>query len=252
MVSKEWLSANIRSKGPLGALYPLPAYLMEGDTPSFLYLIPNGLGSTERPDWGGWGGRYEKVSSTLGLWASTVDSVRGNDGQMYLTSQATIWRWRAAFQNDFAARMAWTVTPEFGAANHAPQLRLNGNDGMRPVEIDGCPGAPITLSARGSSDPDGDALSFRWWWYRDASGLYAPDAHLSKDGGEETSVTIADTARTDQFVPPTVYQLHVVLEVRDAGTPQLTSYRRAVISVPGAGFDSAAKTCQVKPIPPSH
>ena len=32
---------------------------MEGGTPSFLGLIPNGLNVPERPDWGGWGGRYE-------------------------------------------------------------------------------------------------------------------------------------------------------------------------------------------------
>lgn len=55
-VSRDWLSTNIRSKGPLGALYPPPAYIMEGDTPSFLSLIPNGLNHPDRPDWGGWGG----------------------------------------------------------------------------------------------------------------------------------------------------------------------------------------------------
>ena len=32
------------------ALYPVPAYIMEGDTPSFLSLIPNGLGNPERPE----------------------------------------------------------------------------------------------------------------------------------------------------------------------------------------------------------
>ena len=53
-VSKEWLKANIQSKGPLGQLYPTPAYIMEGDTPSFLFVIPNGLDNPERPDWGGW------------------------------------------------------------------------------------------------------------------------------------------------------------------------------------------------------
>jgi hypothetical protein len=38
-------------------MYPLPEFIMEGDTPSFLYLIPNGLGDAEHPEWGGWGGR---------------------------------------------------------------------------------------------------------------------------------------------------------------------------------------------------
>lgn len=52
LVDKAWLEKNIRSKGPLGAQYPEPKYLMEGDTPSFLYLIGNGLGDPEHPDWG--------------------------------------------------------------------------------------------------------------------------------------------------------------------------------------------------------
>jgi hypothetical protein len=251
-VSKEWLSANIHGKGPLGALYPLPAYIMEGDTPSFLNLIPTGLSFSERPDWGGWGGRYEKVSESLGMWGTTVDSVRGTDGNMYMTAQATIWRWRWAFQNDFASRMLWTVTPEFKSANHAPLVRLNGSDGMAPVEIDGCPGNAIKLSASGSSDPDGNPLSFRWFWYRDASGLVAPIVKLSADTGEEISVTVADTAHTDQFTPPANYQLHVILEVRDEGTPQLTRYRRAIITVPGTGFESTGETCKVRPIPPKH
>lgn len=57
-VSNEWLDPNIRNKGPLGKLYPRFAFIMEGDTPSFLGLIDNGLNSYRRPDWGGWGGRY--------------------------------------------------------------------------------------------------------------------------------------------------------------------------------------------------
>ena len=57
-VTNEWLEENIRSKGPLGARYPEYMFIMEGDTPSFLGLIPNGLQSGEHPNWGGWGGRY--------------------------------------------------------------------------------------------------------------------------------------------------------------------------------------------------
>ncbi|MBL9127639.1 MAG: DUF1593 domain-containing protein, partial [Verrucomicrobiales bacterium] len=45
--------------GPLGALYPTNTtqWCKEGDTMSFLYLVPNGLNSPEHPHWGGWGGR---------------------------------------------------------------------------------------------------------------------------------------------------------------------------------------------------
>src|SRR5262245_38849985 len=91
VVSREWLETNIR-KGALGALYPLPQYIMEGDTPSFLYLIPTGLGSPEHPDWGSWGGRYGMVGPNLGLWSDTLDRVKGIDGEEYTTNQATVWR----------------------------------------------------------------------------------------------------------------------------------------------------------------
>ena len=45
--------------------YPDVGYGMEGDTPSYLSLIPNGLNVPEHPDWGGWGGRYEKYIPEL-------------------------------------------------------------------------------------------------------------------------------------------------------------------------------------------
>jgi hypothetical protein len=43
LVSNEWLERNVRRKGPLGAVYPHWEFMMEGDTPSFLGLIHNGL-----------------------------------------------------------------------------------------------------------------------------------------------------------------------------------------------------------------
>jgi hypothetical protein len=59
LVTNEWLDKNIRAKGPLGKVYPKFMFIMEGDTPSFLGLIDNGLNAFRRPDWGGWGGRYD-------------------------------------------------------------------------------------------------------------------------------------------------------------------------------------------------
>ena len=54
----DWVNANIRAKGPLGALYPYPCCIHEGDTPAFMNLIDNGLASAMSPAYGGWGGRY--------------------------------------------------------------------------------------------------------------------------------------------------------------------------------------------------
>ncbi|MCE7798854.1 DUF1593 domain-containing protein [Sphingobium sufflavum] len=251
-VSMAWLRENIHSKGPLGALYPLPVYAMEGDTPSFLSLIPNGLSVPERPDWGGWGGRYDRLSDGLGLWTNTSDRIEGVDGKSYFTPQATIWRWRSAYQNDFAARMLWSVTPDLRGANHAPMAMLNGKAGMAPVEIQACPGTPVTLSAAGSSDPDGNPLSYKWMWYREASGLFAPNVQLSATEGESITVHIGNASPVDQFTPPRSYGLHVVLAVTDNGTPAMTRYRRAIMTVPGAPSAAGAPACSVKPIPPHH
>ena len=43
IVDNPWLNEHIRAKGPLGAQHPLTKFMMEGDTPSFLSLIDNGL-----------------------------------------------------------------------------------------------------------------------------------------------------------------------------------------------------------------
>src|SRR5690606_2615149 len=109
LVTNEWLDRNIRSKGALGAEYPRWEYLMEGDTPSFLNLIDNGLSNPERPEWGGWAACYEHYTprlqkwqlqeETRPFWTSAQDEVRGADGCWHTGNHATIWRWRAADQN---------------------------------------------------------------------------------------------------------------------------------------------------------
>src|SRR5918995_3126691 len=118
----EWVNTNIRSKGPLGKLSPYPCCIHEGDTPSFLGLINNGLASFTSPTYGGWGGRYvwrQYYGETRPCWTqggdsypgrdNSNDTVVGSDGKTSTSDQATIWRWREAFQHDFAARMDWTV-----------------------------------------------------------------------------------------------------------------------------------------------
>ncbi|MCY4588537.1 MAG: DUF1593 domain-containing protein [Bryobacterales bacterium] len=106
----------IRRKGPLGAVYPGWEFMMEGDTPSFLNLINNGLSDPERPNWGGWGGRYELYTprmekwflepETRPIWTNVQDEVLGNDGEWHTTNHATIWRWRSACRT--TSPHAWT------------------------------------------------------------------------------------------------------------------------------------------------
>jgi hypothetical protein len=220
VVTDPWLSQHIR-RGPLGALYPLPEFIMEGDTPSFLHLIPNGLGDPERPDYGGWGGRYMHAGPNgAGPFADVKDSFT-RDGRIWSSNQASVYRWRAAFQNDFAARMAWSVD---AAANHAPVVVAQGVAGIAPVRIRARAGETVTLDAAGTRDPDGDALDYRWWQYREVGGIPGQPA-----------VEIADAVGTRaSFVAPTVKkptELHLILEVRDQGAPAITRYRRVIVEV---------------------
>ena len=215
-------------------MYPTPEYIMEGDSTSFLYLIPNGLGSPENPNWGSWGGRYGSVGPALGLWTDTEDTVRAIDGSIITDNKATIWRWRTVFQNDFLARMIWSVTPTYVGANHNPELVLNGVPGRAPVEIIARAGEVVKLSAAGSSDPDGNKITYRWWQYREATSVLNP---------QQVSIAGAETSDVEVIAPQAVKPapnvdipkqnvFHIILEAKDDGTPPLTSYRRAVITVP--------------------
>ena len=94
-VTNEWLDTNIRSKGPLGKKYPKFMFIMEGDTPSFLGLIDNGLNAYRRPDWGGWGGRYvyrQPYGETHAIWTQGGDEFARVDSRDTVT-----WpRWKRA------------------------------------------------------------------------------------------------------------------------------------------------------------
>lgn len=228
LVTNEWLDANVR-KGPLGALYPNWKYQMEGDTPSFLHLIAPGLSDPEHPEWGSWGGRYGKVAPQFGLYANAIDRVIGQDGNSYKDSQATIWRWRKAYQDDFAARIAWTLSPK--NANHAPVAVLNGDKSIQPVRIAAKYGETIALSAEGTRDPDKNTLRYTWWIYNEAqTAPRGAKPVLTVTDPLHATVAIAAPAAVLPFEKPGG-DVHVILEVWDSGTPELVSYRRAVLTL---------------------
>ncbi len=248
-VTNEWLEANIR-KGPLGKLYPKFEFIMEGDTPSFLGLIDNGLNAYRRPDWGGWGGRYiyrQPYGETHPMWTqggdefrrvTSQDTVTGVDGAEHVSDQATIWRWREAFQNDFAARISWTIS-DFAHASHNPLVEVNGQPGTAPLEMDAEVGRPIVLDAAGSSDPDGRGLHYHWFHYQEAGSA---DGNLAAvtitDAETERAVVRPDAVCRPDWLPlipcKGVGTAHIILAVTGEGTPRLTSYRRVILHVHAA------------------
>ncbi len=238
--SAAWITRHIqRGHGPLGEQYPSAVYLWEGDTPSFLYLIPNGLNYPDHADYGGWGGRFEakrKRNIRSGTGNNTVDRLldRHRDycvysdakdawshkGKRFRNEYATIFRWREDFQWDFAARMDRCVKP-FAQVNHAPRPTVNGDHTRRLLRIIAKPGAVLLLDASGSSDPDKHGLSYRWWVYPEPGSYRGPVAVQNSKTAKATVRVPGDAAGKD---------FHVILTVTDNGNPPLRAYRRVVVA----------------------
>ena len=247
-VSKEWIAQNIQI-GPLGTAYPDFMFIPEGDTPTFLYLIQNGLGSPEHPDWGSWGGRY--ISTDLEHasmhYTDTTDQVVGKNGAEFKTNQATIWRWRDAFQNDFAGRMQWTIQSETSKANHHPVVSVNGSSfGPEPLFVTAVAGSQIRLDASASYDPDGDEVTFEWFHYRDITATQWSVQHEVRHldfvdldehhSGKQVVVTLppAEECAIDKFSGEALQigqTFHFILTVKDNGTPPLVTYKRVVVQI---------------------
>ncbi len=220
----KWVETNIRNNhGELGAEYPNYSGdvvgIKEGDSPTFIYLIPNGLSDPEHPDWGNWGGRYQLNTANGSQWYEDITDQSGiNMWGRWVES--SIPQWRKDFQNDFEARMDWH-TKSYASANHNPIAAFDGNTSKQPIFLKISPGQTVTLSAAGSSDPDRNSLSYRWFQYE-------------KPGTYNDRVAIRDaTSMKASFVAPDAVgkTIHIILEVKDNGKPSLVSYRRIVCTI---------------------
>ncbi len=108
LTSREWIEAHVRSKGPLGALYPIKTWtapnqhscLKEGDTPSWFFFLPLGGNDPADPTKAGWGGRFRKSEDGWSRDLMITDS---------FDPRETVSRFRSEFQADFAKRMRWCV-----------------------------------------------------------------------------------------------------------------------------------------------
>ena len=239
-LSADWTGENISSRGPLGELYRvwgdgkqmvegdifdyfgfsgltddelremgyvvwLPvqeegSFISEGDTPTYMNLLDNGLRGWADSTYGGWGGRQG------------ADVGPGGPDPDYSSA-----RFFGAAQRDFAARMAWSVTPAFSEANHQPEVRVEGL-----LDISARPGETIRVEAA-VSDPDSGEVSVRWWQYEEVDSYPGP-VSLS----DTSSLAMSVEVPTDAAPGSTI---HLILEATDDGTPALTRYQRVVVTI---------------------
>lgn len=209
IMDKPWLAEHIKQgHGPLAAAYPQD-YTSEGDSPSFMPLVANGLEQDKDYTLSGWGGRA--IHTKGNLMANGSDELNGKPDTHHAYQ-----RWLPAVQNDWAARADWCVATNFADANHPPVLQVKGGL-KRTVKA----GDTVQLAAT-ATDPDGNKLAAKWWQYAEADSAVA-------------TVTIANSDSLDQasFVAPNEpgKQVHVILEVTDNGTPPITRYQRMIVSV---------------------
>ncbi len=211
LMDKPWLAEHITSgHGPLGAAYPQD-YTSEGDTPSYMPLIDNGLEQHTDYRLGGWGGRPITVKGNHLQDGDDLDPSVDS-----LSSHYAFQRWLPAAQNEWAARADWCVK-SYADANHPPVLTLT-----TPARIEAQPGQKIKLQIN-ATDPDGDQLSYRWWPYREA-GTYEGNLSIKQADRKKASLTIPLDAKPGQTI-------HLICEVTDNGTPPLVRYRRVVVRV---------------------
>jgi hypothetical protein len=172
----------------------------------------------EHPGHGGWGGRAHRVDDGPDTWETRGALDTRDDGST--PEEFSVTRWFADAQNDFAARLQWSIEPVFEGANHAPVITVE------QVDLEVQAGQRVELSAA-VRDPDGDVVSCRWWQYREA-GSYGGEVQLTTDDSADGVTSAVVDVPADATSGQTI---HVIVEAVDDGTPTLKGYQRIILTV---------------------
>jgi hypothetical protein len=208
----EEYATHIQNHGNLGKVYPKYKYGVEGDTPAFLHILPNGLNDPNEPTQAGWGGYSE--------WLLCEDNVTYAYTNHKEPAKNTCRKYEEHFYpatfNNFSARIAWANE---GKGNRNPIAVINKNGGIEILKEKPRQGTTITLDASKSHDPDGDKLIFNWWVQPEA-GTYTKEITINNENTSLLSIDVPAGSSGKIF--------HVICEITDNGVPNLTSYRRII------------------------
>lgn len=217
-----YTAEQLKEKGYIVWLPPRPKgeFLGEGDTFTFLNLVDNGLNAHQTMTPGGWGGWID-IKPELG----NSNSNSGQEDALQRLAKADSVRSRPlspepnftpAAQNDFAARMLWSVTPLFSNANHEPTVEVAA------LDQSAMPGDNISLTGV-VTDPDNNNVTVRWWRWRDVD-TYPGIINIQNSNTVAASFSVPTDAMKGQTI-------QIILEVTDDGTPALTRYQRVLVTI---------------------
>jgi len=211
------IESAIMGKGAMGRIYPRYKWGVEGDTPSFLYCIPNGLADPEDPSQAGWAGCHEwgmcpdSITYTWTSWQQPMNAMSIGFKRLLYTDEL----------NDFCARMQWAET---GKGNRNPVVRINGKHSVKPLVINAKAGKTLKLDASKSYDPDGDELAFKWWQQPIING-YTKALVFDNNTSGKQCINIPIDAKGQT--------IHIICEVHDKGPFTLPAYMRVIVKVEG-------------------
>jgi hypothetical protein len=108
------------------------------------------------------------------------------------------------------------VVKSYADANHPPVA-------WTPVkDLTVRPGKRVPLFGT-AHDPDGDAVSLRWWQYSEADS-YGGTVQIDGANQRLASFEVPRDAKPGDTI-------HLIMEVKDSGEPALTRYQRVIVTV---------------------
>jgi hypothetical protein len=182
-------------------------------------MLGNGLGAYEAGFYGGWGGREvsKQESQNFSFQMSDTSQQAMVSALSALNKSVNAYPdFFPAAQQDFAARLKWSVTPKYADANHEPIVKIEG-----PLNVMASPAETIRLNGN-VSDPDGNKVLTKWWQF--PVGTYTNQITILSPTSLQTKLTIPKDAVAGQTI-------HIILEATDNGSPSLTRYQRVIITV---------------------